>query len=267
MNQALSTASILIDPVTNWYQQYTNNATTNLFYRVSSTSLAPWNNMAKEEELEYSDTKKITFNVESEEIEEVNNPHPTTDIESNGVTVRIYEQDTDRGKWGNQIEFVLAAIGFAVGLGNVWRFPYLCQKNGGGKCIELYHIYFWTRSVLLSASIVRCFTICAWFHSYGFSVNIAINSFLSLDKSWEKVEKSFGLNFGLFRVLDTLQITSHKCFFIFFFLPKQSYTCLSTAYLHFSRLLWKLDDNVVIFDSFCCEFLIYFFDFYVPYVL
>lgn len=117
--------------------------------------------MAKEEELEYSDTKKITFNVESEEIEEVNNPHPTTDIESNGVTVRIYEQDTDRGKWGNQIEFVLAAIGFAVGLGNVWRFPYLCQKNGGGKCIELYHIYFWTRSVLLSASIVRCFTICA----------------------------------------------------------------------------------------------------------
>ena len=96
--------------------------------------------MAKEEELEYSDTKKITFNVESEEIEEVNNPHPTTDIESNGVTVRIYEQDTDRGKWGNQIEFVLAAIGFAVGLGNVWRFPYLCQKNGGGKCIELYHI-------------------------------------------------------------------------------------------------------------------------------
>lgn len=37
-----------------------------------------------------------------------------------------------RGAWGNKMEFILATIGFAVGLGNVWRFPYLCQKNGGG---------------------------------------------------------------------------------------------------------------------------------------
>ena len=38
----------------------------------------------------------------------------------------------ERGNWGRHIEFVLATIGFAVGLGNVWRFPYLAQKNGGG---------------------------------------------------------------------------------------------------------------------------------------
>lgn len=35
--------------------------------------------------------------------------------------------------WGNKAQYVLAMLGFSVGFGNVWRFPYLCQKNGGGK--------------------------------------------------------------------------------------------------------------------------------------
>lgn len=40
---------------------------------------------------------------------------------------------TQRPKWDNKIQYVLTCIGFAVGLGNVWRVPYLCQTYGGGK--------------------------------------------------------------------------------------------------------------------------------------
>lgn len=39
----------------------------------------------------------------------------------------------NRPAWNSKLQYILAQIGYSVGLGNVWRFPYLCQKNGGGE--------------------------------------------------------------------------------------------------------------------------------------
>ncbi len=45
---------------------------------------------------------------------------------------------SQRGHWGSRLGFILAAAGSAVGLGNLWKFPYLAWENGGGAFLLVY---------------------------------------------------------------------------------------------------------------------------------
>ena len=48
---------------------------------------------------------------------------------------------SERGSFSGKIGFVLAAAGASVGLGNIWRFPYLAAKYGGGMFLIIYIFY------------------------------------------------------------------------------------------------------------------------------
>ncbi len=45
-----------------------------------------------------------------------------------------------RGKWSSRFGYIMAAAGFSIGLGNIWRFPYLVGTNGGGAFVLVYII-------------------------------------------------------------------------------------------------------------------------------
>uniref|UniRef100_A0A8C1KUB1 Transporter n=1 Tax=Cyprinus carpio TaxID=7962 RepID=A0A8C1KUB1_CYPCA len=91
-----------------------------------------------------------------------------------------------RGQWSSKVEFILAVAGQIIGLGNVWRFPYLCYKNGGGVFFIPYVVFLFACGIPLflmetalgqytSQGTVTCWRkICPLFEGLGYGSQVVV---------------------------------------------------------------------------------------------
>ena len=125
-----------------------------------------------------------------------------------------------RTHWGSQIGFILATAGSAIGLGNIWRFPYLAGQNGGGTFLLLYLIcIFGLGYFLLTAKLAFGRTA---------QTNIIDGFQVVAQKNNKSVHRFWGVTAGSLTVFNTFFVSSIYLIVIGWTL---FYFCHSSMYL------------------------------------
>jgi len=130
-----------------------------------------------------------------------------------------------RENWGSRLGFIMAAAGSAVGLGNIWRFPYTAGENGGGAFILIYLGFVFV--IGLSVMIAE--------FSVGRSTNLAaVGAFKKYNSNWTFV--------GVLGVLSS--------FFIMGFYPVVGGWALAYIVKSFTGLMSSVEAIPGVFDAF-----------------
>ncbi|XP_028283224.1 sodium- and chloride-dependent betaine transporter-like [Parambassis ranga] len=128
------------------------------------------------------------------------------------------EEVGDRGQWASKAEYVLVVAGSIVGLGNVWRFPYLCYKNGGGAFLVPYGL----SAVLCGIPLFLLETAVGQYTQEGFIT------------SWRKLcPLAQGIGLG--------QLTISLCFFIYILI--EAWAIFYLVFSFRSELPWVSCEN------------------------
>lgn len=138
---------------------------------------------------------------------------------------------SQRAHWSNNLGFILAAVGSAVGLGNIWRFSAMVYENGGSVFLIPYVIALLTIGIPL---LILEYSLGHW------RSGAAPKAFFDIDKKWEWLGW-WAVSFSMFGVMAYYSVVLAWCLDYFLFAVQSLFSAAP---------LWSTDPNTFFFDDF-----------------